>query len=210
MKSEKKTILVITIAILAVILLAFAVWVLCGMLSVNLANSTEIEIHTDITEYNDYMVGENAKENYKVKLGMDESIFPEQIREDMNVRDYKMIYYNPWDPQYLGYLVVSYEKDAYAQEMERLKAYESTKYKGYYGVTGFSEKYTLVAMYADETTGFVYALSDRENTIIYVEIIYCNYFMDLDYKEYIPNEYLPIGFDATINNPYRSKLLTNR
>lgn len=51
-------------------------------------------------------------------------------------------------------------------------------------------------------TGFVYALTDNENRIIYVELIFCNYFYDLDYKNMIPEEYLPDGFDATLDNPY--------
>ena len=31
-----------------------------------------------------------------------------KITDDMNVADFKMVYYNPWDAQYLGYLVVDY------------------------------------------------------------------------------------------------------
>jgi len=34
--------------------------------------------------------------------------------------------------------------------------------------------------------------------------------MDLEYEEYISKEYLPIGFDATVNNSYRKKMLKNR
>ena len=34
-----------------------------------------------------------------------------------------------------------------------------------------------------------------------------NYYMDLDYKAYIPEEYLLDGFDATSDNPYRKKML---
>lgn len=41
--------------------------------------------------------------------------------------------------------------------------------------------------------------------IIYVEIIFCNYFMDLDYKEYVKEAYLPEGFDATRENAYRRR-----
>lgn len=54
---------------------------------------------------------------------------------------------------------------------------------------------------------FVYALGDEgSRRIIYVEIIFCNYFMDLDYQKYIAAEYLPDGFDASRGNPYRKKL----
>lgn len=65
----------------------------------------------------------------------------------------------------------------------------------------------LLAMDSDSYQGFVYALTDGENQIIYVEIIFCNYFMDLDYEKYIDADYLPVGFDATSNNPYRKKML---
>lgn len=73
------------------------------------------------------MAGENAKENFKIKLGKDETIFSKQITDGMDVRDYKMIY--------------------------------------------------------------------------------CNYFVDLNYGEYIPDKYLPIGVDATYDNAYRIKKL---
>ena len=55
--------------------------------------------------------------------------------------------------------------------------------------------------------GFVYALTDGEDTIIYVEIIFCNYFMDLDYEEYMPQKYFPVGFDATEDNEYKDKMM---
>ena len=42
---------------------------------------------------------------------------------------------------------------------------------------------------------------------MYVELIFCNYFYDLDYQEMIPEEYLPVGFDATRDNPYRREML---
>jgi len=83
-----------------------------------------------------------------------------------------------------------------------LQSYESTDYLGIYGVEGFGEGYTLTAMNADDYLGFVYALSDNEDTIVYVEILFCNYHTYLDYTEYIPNEYLPIGFDATDEMTY--------
>ncbi len=166
--------------------------------------SARIEINDDISQYNEY-IGEDAREEYHNKCNMDESIFPTQIAADMNVADYKMIYYNPWDPQYLSYLVVDYDEPSWNLELERLKSYPSTEYVGYYGVSGFTD-YDLLAIYADDYYGFVYALTDQNSQqIIYVEIIFCNYFMDIDYKEYIPAEYLPDGFDATVENAYRQE-----
>lgn len=168
--------------------------------------SARVEVNHDIRRYQEY-IGPNAHKEYRNKCGMDETIFPPQISEEMNVSDYSMVYYNPWDPQYLSYLVVEYTDELWEAERNRLMNYPSTDYIGYYGVSGFGQ-YELLAMYADETYGFVYALANRNSRqIIYVEIIFCNYFMDIDYEDYIPVRYLPDGFDAAITNPYRQELL---
>lgn len=159
------------------------------------------DVDRKVSHYSRYF-GEAVLEKYSDKWGIDDSIFPEAITEDMDAQDFIMVYYNPFDAQYLSYLVVSYEDEAYEQEMERLQAYESTEYLGNYGATGFAEQYDLVAMNADDYQGFVYALSDGEDTIVYVELLFCNFFYDLDYTQYIPDEYLPIGFDATQGNEY--------
>lgn len=207
MKSKLKTILAIAGLILVAMILRYVV-VGGGLLALLswAYEQSEIEENTDIALYNQFM-GENANEEYRSKCGMDESIFPESITEDMKVQDYKMVYYNPWDPQYLSYLVVEYDEEQYQAEVERLKQYPSEDYIGIYSATGFDEKYELLAMNSDQYYGFVYALTDNQNTIIYVELIFCNYFMDLDYKEYIKEEYLPIGFDATLDNPYEQKMM---
>ena len=95
---------------------------------------------------------------------MDESIWPSKIDDVSDVVDYKMVYCNPWDAQYLGYLVIDYTPDDYASEISRLKEYPSTDYIGYYSV--IEEKtYELLAIYADEYNGFVYALTDGKNRI---------------------------------------------
>ncbi len=119
----------------------------------------------------------------------------------MTIADYKMVYYNPWDAQYLGYLVVDYSNEDYLKESERLKSYQSTDYIGYYSVEE-EKTYALLAINADSYNGFVYALTDGKNRIIYAEQIFCNYYMDLDYDKYIPHEYLLDGFDASSDNPY--------
>ena len=169
--------------------------------------SATIDVYTDISEYEKYMVGEEAEEEFPSKWGMDETIFPDEITDTMLVNDYKMVYYNPWDAQYLGYLNIDYNEADYEKEVQRLTSYDSTEYLGYYSVTGFPEEYTLLAMYADPYQGFVYALTDNEDTIIYVEIIFCNYFLDLECTDYIPEEYLPTGFDASNDNPYMKKMM---
>ena len=172
--------------------------------------SAKVEEDTDPAHYAQYM-GETAQEQYRQKWGMDETIFPAELTEDMDVREYKMVYYNPWDAQYLSYLTVAYSPEDYAQERERLAQCGSTAYQGYYGVTGFSENTELMAMYADDYHGFVYAISTpgQEETITYVEIIFCNYYMDLDYEKYIPAAYFPEGFDASDHNAYRKEKLAD-
>ncbi|MDD3414104.1 MAG: hypothetical protein PHY47_08895 [Lachnospiraceae bacterium] len=189
------------IVIIRLMVIAFAM----GFLA--LAGETaQIEEDTDVSHYEQYM-GEDAEEEYSNKWGMDESIFPSEITDEMDIKDYKMVYYNPWDAQYLSYLVVEYDDEAYQSEVSRLENYPSKKYLGYYGAEGFDESYELLAMNAHSYQGFVYALTDGEDEIIYVEVIFCNYFMDLDYEDYIDTDYLPIGFDATTDNPYRKKIM---
>lgn len=166
--------------------------------------TSKVEVHDNVNDYLKYHSGPQADERYQNKWDMDETIWPEEITADMMVEDYKMVYYDPWDKQFLGYLTVKYDKENYEKEVKRLKDYQSTAYLGYYGVTGF-EDYDLLAMYADSEQGFVYALTDGKDKIIYVEIIFCNNFMDIDYEKYIPADYLPKGFDAKMDNPYQKK-----
>ncbi|MDE7254361.1 MAG: zf-HC2 domain-containing protein [Acetatifactor sp.] len=170
--------------------------------------SAPIYEDTDVSHYQQYM-GDDARKEYVHKWGMDESIFPKEISDEINVTDYKMVYYNPWDAQYLSYLVVEYDDRSYKSELERLQKYDSTEYLGYFGAEGFSEEYPLLAMEASPDFGLIYALSGEENRIIYVELIFCNYFYDLDYKNMISEQYLPIGFDATTESAYRQQRLKN-
>ena len=206
-KKQRRKVAVIT----AVVLLAVAIWV-CAVIGGamiifgKMAEKAEICEDTDVSHYQWYM-GEDAKEEYDDKMNMDESIFPQEITNEMNVTDYKMVYYNPWDPQYLSYLVMEYDAETYASEVERLKTYPSTEYLGYYSVEGFSDEYELLAMEANSSYGFIYALTGENRQIIYVELLFCNYFYDIDYPNMIPKEYLPIGFDATLENPYRKEKL---
>ena len=57
------------------------------------------------------------------------------------------------------------------------------------------------------STSFWRSLEEENNQIIYVELIFCNYFYDIDYQDEIDIQYLPIGFDATPDNEYRQKRL---
>ena len=176
-----------------------------GFMLLNAA-SAKVKVDIDPSHYSRY-IGEDADKEYCNKWGMDETIFPSAITADMDVLDYKMVYYDPWDAQYLSYLTVTYTPSDYAAELDRLADYGVTPYEGYYGVTGFAGDGDPLAMYADDYQGFVYAIHtpDKENTITYVELIFCNYFYDIEYKEYIPSEYLPLGFDAAADNPYEKQ-----
>jgi hypothetical protein len=109
--------------------------------------------------------------------------------------------------QYLSYLVVEYDDKSYEEEIQRLEQYDSKEYKGYFGTRGFRDKYRLLAIEVDPDHGLIYALGEENNQIIYVELIFCNYFYDIDYQDEIDIQYLPIGFDATPDNEYRQKRL---
>lgn len=202
LKRAKNVILILLLILACVV--GVVMWFAVGVgLSVATMTSAQVEINEDITLYHDF-IGPTARKEYRNKHNMDESIFPEQITEDMRVTDYKMVYYNPWDPQWLSYLVVNYDDAAWEKELNRLNNYPSTEYMGYYGTTGFGE-YDLLAVCAGENyEGLVYALADRSGQrIVYAEIIFCNYYMDIDYEEYIAEEYLPEGFDAANHNSVR-------
>lgn len=201
-----KVFLLTLAGVTAVLLLRFAlVGGAIGLLVLD-GELAEVEVDTDISHYERYM-GETAEKKYRGKLGVDDSIFPKEITENMHVPDYKMVYYNPWDPQYLSYLVVEYEDADYAAELARLESCAQDAYAGFYGIQGFEQGYEVLAAEIDDYNyrGLVYALGAGDNQIIYVEILFCNYFMDLEYEEYIDSAYLPIGFNAAKGNPYREE-----
>ncbi len=162
------------------------------------------EIHEDVSEYALLENGRNVLEIFADGEEDGECIWPETITDCMDVQDYLMVYYCPWDSNYLGYLTVSYEKADYEEEEKRLREYPSTEYIGNYGATGFAQ-YELLAMSAGDE-GFVYALTDGKETIIYVGMIFPGYGMDIEYEKYIPEEYLPEGIDAGENNPTRQRM----
>jgi len=202
-KGKKRTVKAIAITCGAITLLALPLCFLLLFLSSALAKPEVIE---DIARYNT-VIGAQAEGEYADKWGISEEIFPAEVDEEQ-VQDFVSVYYNPWDAQYLAKLKVKYPKEQYDTEMARLNAIGIDSYKGIYGAKGFGGGYTLAAMNSDEYHGMVYALSDGKDTIIYVEMIFCNYFMDLDYTEYIEKEYLPQGFDATPDNPYEEKMMS--
>ena len=190
------TILLVAVSVVVTLILA-GVIVLDGIFA-------KPEVYTDIAYYNARCYGPDAEHDYRYRL-MDESIWPQMITDEMNVLEFKLVYYDPFDPQYLGYMVVDYDEASYEKEMRRLRFERQMDIKGYYGSTGFS-KYDVAAMYADETgMGMVYALTDGKGRVIYVLAEFCNFFFDLKYENYVPADYLPGGFNAHEYNPYRDE-----
>lgn len=202
-KMNKKIVLIIVgVVLLCIAIDAFILFGAIGLLMIDYCTS-EVEVNTDITRYEEY-IGGNAREEYRNKWGMDETIFPENITDRMDVQDYKMVYYNPFDAQYLSYLTVEYSEEDYDAEAARLNEKGIDDYEGYYSVTGAPEGYRILAMDADSYQGFVYAMTSEEDncTISYVEVIFCNYFLDLDIHDYVPDKYILQGFDASEGNEY--------
>ena len=172
------------------------------------SNWTEENIVTDPMVYTQYFgergihrdpTAKNHKTGESFLVASD--IFPKQIPESAQVDMFYYQYLNKWDPCYLICLVYRLDQKEYDIELTRLKNISSSEKGLVYGAEGFS--YELAAVNASEK-GYIYALADQENKrLIYVEITFCNYFTDIDYLSVIPEEYLPIGFDAMRGNSAR-------
>lgn len=159
------------------------------------------EEHRDVSEYGMLDNGRNIFERARDE----QAIWPEKITDAMNVQEYLLIHYCPWDSNYLGYLEVEYNEADYETEVMRLMEYESTEYLGRYGAGEFTE-YELIAMDVD-SHHFTYALTDGEGCIRYVYLMFPGYSMDIEYEEYIPKACLPEGLDLSEDNPVRQKKL---
>ena len=199
-KAIIKAVLILSVVAIGVVI---GLWTLI-VLYVNKTAADTWETHYDISEYGMLDDGRNLLE-WSENMG---AIWPEEITDDMNVTDYLLIHYCPWDSNYLGYLEVEYDKEDYEAEVERLKAYESTEYIGNYGAGTFKEK-ELLAMYATRSN-FIYALTDGEGCINYVYLAFPGYAMDIDYEDYIPKDCLPKGLDLSEDNPVRQEVLKDR
>ena len=92
----------------------------------------EPEVYEDIEGYAERL-SDSGNEKWH-KWNMDESIWPSQISDDMTISGYRMVYYDPFDAQYLGYMKVQYTDAAYADELERLGSCPSDEYAGIYSV----------------------------------------------------------------------------
>lgn len=190
MKKKNRILIIILVAVVVVFIAAIAAGVIYW--------KTQISIKiTDVSKYTEYL-GKNGE--YKNHCGYNNVIFPNEIPESAEVEEFCYRYFNLLDPNYVGYLVYKCDEEDYQEEYERLKGIKSFSNPYIYGAESFP--YELCAVHANEYYGYVYALADEENQrFIYVEIQFCNYFTDVDYKAMIPEKYLPDGFDATSNNP---------
>lgn len=175
--------------ILSIFILMITITIFSGCSSL----FTEEDKTTNITDYNEYL-GENGKHN--------NDIFPGSIPSSAKVEEFCYYYYNPFDSNYVSYLVYSCDDEDYTKETERLSKLSSSKDNLIYSSTGFN--YPVAAVYADSYDGYIYALEDKENSrLIYVEIKFCNYFSDINYEDIIDEKYLPIDFNAKLENPTR-------
>lgn len=196
-KERLKMLIIVGAVVLSQILL-----IVFTILILNYEYDNRLHQTTNIKDYND-VIGSNAKGIYESKWGMSEEIFPKKLNG--KVESFKMLSDDFWDKQFLSYLVIDYDEEDYNKEINRLEKLGIEEYN-YYGVTGFTN-YKLVAMNSDDYNGFIYALTDGKSKIIYVELIFCNYIMDLDYENEMPKEYLPDNFNAKDNNPYEIEMM---
>lgn len=193
---KKRTSIIVTVIIIVILVVLLAAY---GVFCLWIKDSKDLT--QDITEYEEYL-GANGK--YKETFSIYNDIFPDSIPVSAEVEDFYFLYFNPWDANYMGYLVYTCDDKKFDEEYGRLKNISSSQNKYVYGATEFP--YELCAVYADSYYGYIYALADREeNRFIYVEILFCNYFTDIDYEVVIPEKYLPSGFDATLGNSIRQK-----
>ena len=204
-----KALKIITIVVMGIVIhYVFAAVVITSLL-IAAVSSAKIEVSTDPTEFNKYIHNGMVKDS-EYRMGTNEQfdVMPETI--DAEVTEYRLMYYNPWDPQYIVYMTLDYG-DNYDEEITRLKAIGIDDYQGIYTVTGEPEGYDLVAMDSDDYQGFVYAMipedSDGNTKITYCAILFCNYILDVDVHEYMPDRYLLPGFDATDGNAYRKSFM---
>ncbi|MBO4241881.1 MAG: helix-turn-helix domain-containing protein [Clostridiales bacterium] len=204
--------LVFTVKIITLVMLAIGAYYMflgifvIGVFALNFGLSRK-KVYNDPADYNKFIHSEkiNSDNSY---CSMDEFIvLPEKI-DGLDVKEFQLTYYNPWDPQYVVYMTIDYDEASYDTEISRLESLGiDGEYTDYYTVTGEPQGYDLVAMAASDYYGFVYAMvpeGKTDNTeITYCAIWFCNNMLDLDIHDYMPDEYLLPGFDATMDNPYQ-------
>ena len=204
-----KAIKITTIVILAVVTHYVLLMVFGFAIIYAIFTGAKVDVSTNINDYNKYI---HSGKNNEYAMGDYEmfDVFPEKIPANAEVTEYQLTYYNPWDGQYIVYMTLDY-KNGYDDEVSRLEAIGVDDYKDIYTVTGEPDGYDLIAMDSDKYSGFVYAMvpedSDGNTKITYVAIVFCNYALDLEVREYMKDEYLLPGFDASDDNPYRKEMM---
>ena len=204
--------LVFTVKIITLVMLAIGAYYMflgifvIGVFALNFGLSRK-KVYNDPADYNKFIHSEKMTSDNSY-CSMDEFIvLPEKI-DGLDVKEFQLTYYNPWDPQYVVYMTIDYDEASYDTEIARLESLGiDGEYTDYYTVTGEPEGYDFVAMAANDYYGFVYAMvpeGKTDNTeITYCAIWFCNNMLDLDIHDYMPDEYLLPGFDATMDNPYQ-------
>ena len=210
-KISKHRKIVILIRVLTIILLvAVTHCVLGGFLVVGLFAvsfySAKVKVTNDTADYNTYIHSREIDTEYMMGKQPIFDIFPETLNAPVD--EFQITYYNPWDPQYIVYMTLDYG-DEYDAEIARLEEIGVEDYEGIYTVIGEPEGYDIVAMDSDEYHGFVYAMIPENGTgntkITYCAVVFCNYFLDVDVHDYMKDQYLLPGFDASNNNPYKKQ-----
>lgn len=203
-----KAIKITTIVLLALVTHYILICALViGMFALSFYGA-KVKVTNDVSDYNTYIHDGKPDSEYTMGKQPIFDIFPATIEAPAD--EFQLMYYNPWDPQYIVYMTLDFG-DSYDAEIARLESIGVEDYEGIYTVTGEPEGYDIVAMDSDEYNGFVYAMipenQDGNTKITYVAIVFCNYFLDVDVHEYMPDKYLLPGFDATDDNPYRKEML---
>ena len=191
------------IIILATIIFFLVLLIIAYSVSIKkvfaILTNKEQSVYTSISDY-EKLYGEDGR--YKNKYIGYNDIYPDTIPESAEVETFYHEHMSFWDDSYLGYLEYTCNEQDYTMEYQRLSELDSSENALVYSATGFP--YELCAVYADEYYGYIYALTDEENhRFIYVDMQFCNYFADIDYEEYIPEQYLPYNFDAQRGNQTR-------
>lgn len=195
----------------AVLVLILTVGIIVTAVVYMFTHWTVKNVVTDIGEYETYFgpqgihrtkntdAWEKTRESYLVIS----DIFPERLPVSAETEDFYYEYYNSWDPCYLSYLVYRCNETDYEAETERLKDISMPEDYLIYGAVEFP--YPLLAVYASDI-GYIYAMADEaQKKIIYVELTFYNFFTDIDYEKVIPEKYLPLGFDAKMDNPFMQR-----
>ena len=213
-KISKKRKLVKTVKVITIVALAAgSYYLIMGGLIVGLFSASillaPIKVTNNPENYNTYIhhVKPKGQENeYIMGASPMFDIFPQKI--EVPATEFQIMYYNPWDAQYICYMTLDYG-EKYDAEIERLKKIGVEDYKGIYTVTGEPAGYDIIAMDSDEYSGFVYAMipenASGNTKITYCAIVFCNYALDVNVHKYMPDKYLLPGFDGSDFNPYKKE-----